>query len=304
MGARIDPNARFDRERKKAAQSENAQQQQVREAIARKFASQGLQGSGADIKVTQQAGDEGAKRLSDRMGDISSAQEQDALQRQGIEDAKKFATSERVGTQDFQSKETALQRALQQGQFDKQFGFQEKQATTQGEQFASQLSFQEKQAIIQGEQFDKTFGAQQSQFDAQLKQQKDQFKISNEQFLKDFNLKKKTSEEQTNLAKAAAKLATQSIQIEKMGEAVNAFTNFANMVANDTITPEQASVIFNSTVGSLGPEIMKFFPGDPATLFGTSAGAETEAAPKKGDFKYIGTTQYYFDGERYTPVRR
>jgi hypothetical protein len=142
MGTRINPNARFDRERKRAKQDEGARQQQVKEAISRKFASQGLTGSGADLKITQQSADEGARRLDDRFEGIAGAEEQSAFQQQQIADARKFQTAERESTQGFASAESKLAREQQQAQF-------EKQLKTSVEQFGVSSQLQKDQIALQ-----------------------------------------------------------------------------------------------------------------------------------------------------------
>ena len=116
MGNRINPSARFDRERKRAKQDETSRQQQVQEAIGRKFASQGMTGSGESLKVSQQATDEGARRTDERMEGIASAEEESAFQQQQIEDQRKFQTSERVGSQQFASDQQAIGREFSTGE--------------------------------------------------------------------------------------------------------------------------------------------------------------------------------------------
>lgn len=188
MGLRIDPSKRFERERQRAKQEEQAQQQKAREAIARKFAAQGLQGGGADIKVTRQIQEEGAKRLGGRLEDIAGREEQQLFQQQQIEDARKFARAEREATQKFGAEQSALAREQQ------------------AEQFAQQLGLSRDQFEAQKEQFGKQFGLQLSQF----------------------KFGKKMSLKQQELAEQAANLAMQQFDMQKKTEAFNAVQSIAN----------------------------------------------------------------------------
>lgn len=170
MGLRIDPNARFEREKTRAKQEVNADVQRRQEALKRRFAAQGLTASGEAIKAEQQVEEAGTGALSRRLQDISTLQEQDVLRRQEIEQARQFQTAEREASQKFAAGESAKARALQSSQFEKQFS-------------AAQ------------EQFNKQFGLQQQQFDLNKLNQEETIKIAREQAdlaLKQFDFNQKT----------------------------------------------------------------------------------------------------------------
>lgn len=192
MGARIPPNAMFELERKRAKQDETSRQQEMREAIQRRFASQGLQGSGAAIKTERALQDEGARRLDDRLQSIGAAEQADALQRQEIQAQRDFQRSERESGQAFAAEQSRLAREAQQQQFDKQFGFQTEQ-----------------------------FREQQKQF-------RDNYKLALDQF----DFQKGLSSEQSALAKQAADLAMEQWNFQQQTEAFNALQSLANQKLN------------------------------------------------------------------------
>lgn len=202
MGLRIDPNARFEREKQRSRQEETGRQQLAREAIARKFAAQGLQGSGADIRITQQAQEEGAKRLSERFGDIESRQEAEALQRQQIEEARKFAREERIGSQQFAAEQARLGREQQATQFAEQMGFSREQ-------------FKEAKAQFQ------------KQFDLQVR---------------DFDLREGLTEQQAKLAEQAATLAQDQFTEQKRIENFNAVQSILNQFKEEGETLNKSQV--------------------------------------------------------------
>jgi hypothetical protein len=117
MGMRIDPSKRFERERTRAKQEQTAANQQAQEAIARKFASQGLGSSGAAIRTAAQVEQAGQESLDKRLEDVSSREESEGLRLQEIEDAKRFQSSERAASEKFSGNQAALQRAIAQKQF-------------------------------------------------------------------------------------------------------------------------------------------------------------------------------------------
>jgi hypothetical protein len=257
MGLRVDPSARFERERKRVKQEETARQQQVQEAIRRKFAAQGVSG-GAEVKVLRESQDVGAQQQERRLEDVAGREETEALRRQEIGEARDFAQREREAQQEFarteseiQRKfaagETAAARKLQQEQFEKQLGFQQ-------ESFRENLAFQQSQLDTQVAQFNKQFKQQLIEFD--------------------FNAG--MTRRQVAAAEKAAQLALEQFEFSKQTEAFNALSSVVNQMNKD-LTPEAA----NMMMGILGPEIMGEFGKD---LDFTKLFAPPPAPPPKAPF--------------------
>jgi hypothetical protein len=100
----------FDLARKRAAQTEQANVQAQKDAIARRSAQLGGGVSGAMMKQEQIVADESAKRLADANEGIDTAQRAEDRRIREIEDARKFQTSEREASQGFMSGEALKQR--------------------------------------------------------------------------------------------------------------------------------------------------------------------------------------------------
>ena len=135
--------------RRRTQQQNIAQSQMDDDAMKRRFAAQGRIGSGAYIKQAQIAADQQAQRQGSQFMDIDAAEaqelqrqkevgegrqfqtsEREASQRYGSgerEASQKYGTSERMGSQGFTAEQAAMARAIQQEQFNKQFGSQEEQ---------------------------------------------------------------------------------------------------------------------------------------------------------------------------------
>jgi hypothetical protein len=276
MGLRIDPNARFEREKQRARQEETGRQQLAREAIARKFAAQGLQGSGADIRITQQAQEEGAKRLSERFGEIESRQEAEALQRQQIEETRKFAREERLGSQQFAAEQARLGREQQATQFAEQMGFSR-------EQFAEQMGFSR-------EQFKEAKAQFQKQFDLQAK---------------DFDLREGLTEQQAKLAEQAATLAQEQFDFQKQTENFNAVQSVLNQFLKPGQTLNKSQV--DALLGMMGPETLAAFPDLNELITSGGEQTPTQAPPQQisdgREIVTIGGEQYIYDPVRITYTR-
>jgi len=190
MGVRIDPNKRFERQRQQVRQEEQARNQQVQEAIRRKFAAQGLSGAGAEVKSIQQTAGESAKRADVRLGEIESAREQDIIRQQEIEEARKFARGEREAGQSFSATQAELQRKFATGERLSSQDFANLQAQLQrefatGERVAGQEFSAEQSALareMQQSQFEESLGFQKKQLKEQIKQFEKQHKLALEQF--------------------------------------------------------------------------------------------------------------------------
>lgn len=144
MGARINPQARFDRLEQEGQQKIKAQQQGQRDAINRRFAALGLQGSGAAIKAEQQLGRDTAAQQSQLRGQVNTLREEDTMRRQELDDARKFAREERLGSQDFGASQAALARDFASGESRLQRDFASGEAQKQRDYGTSErLSTQE-----------------------------------------------------------------------------------------------------------------------------------------------------------------
>jgi len=173
----------FQRQRTRAAQEENSQQQQAREAIARRFAAQGLSASGAQIKTEQVSQRQGQEALAKRLEDVDSREQVENIQRSQIEEQRafqkaeresgqefagaqaaeqrefakleaeaqrKFQAGERLSSQEFAALETKKARDVQQTQFGKQFGLAEKQLGLAQDEFESSKAANAVNALISG----------------------------------------------------------------------------------------------------------------------------------------------------------
>lgn len=158
---------KYDLMRKRADQESGAQTQQETDALARRFASQGIGGSGAAIKQEQMAFERGAQRVdkakeginmaeADELGRIEEADKgrqfqagENALARRFASEeagiARQFQTSERQGSQAYQSLERQAQEAFQRGEADKGRELQQQAMTMQADQFAQTFEAAKKQ---------------------------------------------------------------------------------------------------------------------------------------------------------------
>lgn len=164
MGMRVN---KYDLMRKRADQESGAQTQQETDALARRFASQGIGGSGAAIKQEQMAFERGAQRVdkakeginmaeADELGRIEEADKgrqfqagENALARRFASEeagiARQFQTSERQGSQAYQSLERQAQEAFQRGEADKGRELQQQAMTMQADQFKQSFEAAKKQ---------------------------------------------------------------------------------------------------------------------------------------------------------------
>lgn len=146
MATPIDPDARFRRLKEQAKREGSSQIKQAEGALARRFAAQGLTGSGAQIKAEQQVRNEAQGAIGRRLGEIENLQESEALRRQEVEEGRKYQTSEREAGQKFASGQQSLQNKFQMGLLGKQ-----QQFSAQQNELARQL--QRKAMALQESQF-------------------------------------------------------------------------------------------------------------------------------------------------------
>lgn len=116
--------AQFDYARKRASQDAEAANQQQNDALKRRFAAQGGLNSGAFVKQQQVAADQGAVRKENAMQGIDAAEAQEVQRQNEVKEGRAFQTSERLGSQDYSSGESALQRRFMTGEREGSQNFQ------------------------------------------------------------------------------------------------------------------------------------------------------------------------------------
>lgn len=168
---------RFELLGKRASQQAQQRKQQEEEGLKRQFARIGGIGSGAQIRATQQAGQERAKALEDVQAQLGAAESQERQQQEEIQKgrefareerlgaekfaagqaraARGFARSERLGAQQFQAMEADKQRGFSKKLFDIDMRFKNKQFRAGLDQFREQMAFNRDQLGQSKEQFEK-----------------------------------------------------------------------------------------------------------------------------------------------------
>ena len=196
----FDRYAMFEQARKKAQQETTAGKQQANEAIQRRFAQLGMQGSGEAVKQQQVVEQKSQEQLGERFGEIDAAKQQEQARQADIQEARqfavgereaqqKYATSERISGQSFSDLMLQKQQAFAKGERIDSQGFAAEQAAM-GREFADQQ--QQKQNAFartlddrQGERWKQQFKEQIRQFDKNFEYEK---------FINDFNMKMAESE--------------------------------------------------------------------------------------------------------------
>jgi len=178
MGMRA-PQDQFELARKRAQQDANVAKQTQSDSISRRFAAQGMSGSGSEIQQNRLANEAVDKQLSERADSIDSAQQQEVSRKKEVQEQRNFARDERVASQNFASgerasgqtfaaSESAMGRALQGSQFDRQFKQQgsqfDRQFDRQGTQRTEDVAFRDTAAKTSADQFGQTFGLAKEQF--------------------------------------------------------------------------------------------------------------------------------------------
>lgn len=150
----FDRYAMFEQARKKAQQETMAGKQQANEAIQRRFAQLGMQGSGEAIKQQQVLEQKSQEQLGERFGAIDAAKQQEQARQADIQEARqfqvgereaqqKYATGERLASQGFMSGERVAANAFADLMMKKQ------QAFAKGERLDSQKYAAEQQKLAQ-----------------------------------------------------------------------------------------------------------------------------------------------------------
>ena len=246
-----DPNARFDRARQQAKRDVTGQTQQNEEALKRRFASLGMQNSGAAIKQEQVSKEQGQGVLQRRLEGIQGQQEEETQRRDEIKQAREYATSERVAGQAFGAEQAGIGRsfAAEQSGLGRSFAAEQadlQRGFTTGEREAGQAFGAEQAGIQRGfltderkaqqlfafkenvnnrnlsrEQAANAIQAQSDMLDKQQKFQQDVvLKMQNSQFQKQFDL----ALEQFELDKDVTAFN------QRMAEAEN--VSFSDQIAN------------------------------------------------------------------------
>ena len=106
----------FDLARKRAAQSETAQLQTQRDALARRAAQTGPGVQGAMIKQEQVVTDQSAQRLAQANEGIDTGERIENRRVREVHEGRDFQRGERLGSQEFASGESAMQRRFMTGE--------------------------------------------------------------------------------------------------------------------------------------------------------------------------------------------
>lgn len=101
----IDPMSRFEKAKSQAKQETFASKQAAQEAINRRFAQMGMQGSGAAIKQQSLIDQQSEEELGKRLEGISGMQEQEIARQNEIKQAREFQTKEREASQGYATQE-------------------------------------------------------------------------------------------------------------------------------------------------------------------------------------------------------
>lgn len=192
----IDPMSRFEKAKSQAKQETFASKQAAQEAINRRFAQMGMQGSGAAIKQQSLIDQQSEEELGKRLEGISGMQEQEIARQNEIKQAREFQTKEREASQGFATQERMAGQDFGNLMLQKQqdYGTREREAG-QGFVSAQTKSAQDYAASQQEKQntFAKSMDEiQGNRFAEQMKLERDKFDY--DKIIGDFNMKMANSE--------------------------------------------------------------------------------------------------------------
>lgn len=139
----FDRYAMFEQARKKAQQETTAGKQQANEAIQRRFAQLGMQGSGEAVKQQQVVEQKSQEQLGERFGAIDAAKQQEQARQADIQEARQFAVGEREAQQKYATGERVAAQSFSDLMLKKQ------QAFARGERLDSQKYAAEQQKLAQ-----------------------------------------------------------------------------------------------------------------------------------------------------------
>jgi hypothetical protein len=109
----------FDIMRRRVQQQTSAAGEQSQDMLRRQFASNGMAGSGANIKLQQQAQDQTQRAGADALSQVDQAEGQ----QQEAERQRAFAREERIGTQEFAKSEREGGQIFSKQLFDEDMNF-------------------------------------------------------------------------------------------------------------------------------------------------------------------------------------
>lgn len=160
----FDPMSRFEKAKTRAKQETFASKQAAQEAINRRFAQMGMQGSGASIKqqnlIDQQSEEELGKRLEGisgmqeqeigRLNEIKQAREYQTKEREAgqeygnlmLKKQQDYATQEREASQGYASAQSKAAQDFAASQQEKQNNFAQTMDNVQGGRFAEQMKLE------------------------------------------------------------------------------------------------------------------------------------------------------------------
>lgn len=152
-------NTRFDLIRNRTSQDANTFKQEQDEAIQRKAAALGATGSGAFIKLGQQASERGEQAKVDALAGVESERASSLAQQDELQAQRAFQRGERIGSQNFAAREADMGRAFQSGEtaaargFEKQLfdlsqEFQKKALASENAQFMDSMNMAAKQLAL------------------------------------------------------------------------------------------------------------------------------------------------------------
>lgn len=181
----FDPMSRFDKARSQAKQETFASKQAAQEAINRRFAQMGMQGSGASIKQQRLIDQQSEEELGKRLEGISGMQEQEVSRQNEIKQAREYQTKEREAGQEYGSSMLKKQQDYATQEREAGQGYASAQSKAAQDFAASQ---QEKQNA-----FAQTMdGVQGGRFAEQMKLERDKFDY--DKVIGEFNMKMANSE--------------------------------------------------------------------------------------------------------------
>lgn len=221
---------RFEKAKSRAKQETFASKQAAQEAINRRFAQMGMQGSGAAIKQQSLIDQQSEEELGKRLEGISGMQEQEIARQNEIKQAREFQTKEREAGQEYgnlmlkkQQEYATQEREAGQGFVSAQTKSAQDYATAQQEK---QNAFASSMDAIQG-----------SRFADQMKLERDKFDY--DKVIGDFNMKMANSE-------AGKK--------DIFGRGESMATDYLNKFKRNpmkTPTAKEAAVLISSGLGGL-----------------------------------------------------
>lgn len=208
---KFDRYAMFEQARKKAQQETTSGKQQTNEAIQRRFAQLGMQGSGEAIKQQQVVEQKSQEQLGERFGEIDAAKQQEQARQADIQEARQFAVGEREAQQKYATGERVASQGFAtseriSGQSFADLMLKKQQAFAKGERidsqgFASEQAAMGREFADQQQQKQNAFArtlddAQGARWREQFKEQVRQFdkNFEYEKFINDFNMKMAESE--------------------------------------------------------------------------------------------------------------